>query len=194
MGHTIDVIVDKNGPFLHSSRRNGRYCGTVLGMEKDFSQLKTFPISFPIFVLKSNWPGYKHTYRVLKCLKLISFHPLPMPLKSKLTITIWTTWAALLTLANYNYFQSHIIQLPFVATLDSADLLANYTSRTMGFSGTRRLILEPVNWQHENTSLPQSYSQAQTLLLGAIKAQIWFIPAQAKHALMRFLSLDNMAL
>lgn len=63
------------------------------------------------------------TPRVLKCLKLISFYP---------PVTIRLPCVALLMLAYYSYFQSHIIQLPSLATLDSADPLANYTSHTMG--------------------------------------------------------------
>lgn len=98
------------------------------------------------------------TPRVLKCLKLISFYPLPIPLKAKLTIPIWAPRVPLLMLANYSYFQSQIIQLSSLATLDSADALANYIFHTMGFPGTSKLILEYVNQHHESILLPQSFS------------------------------------
>lgn len=180
--------MDKKASFPHSSQRNGWYSSTVLETEKDFNQLKTFPIS----VLKSNWPDYKHTCRVLKCLKLIRVCPLPMPLKSKLTISIWMTWVALLTLADSSYFQSHIIQLPFLATLDSANLLAKYTTLTMGYSGTP--ILESVIWHRESTSLPQSLSQVQMLLLAAIKARLGSLQLHRRKILVRLLPRDNVPL
>lgn len=97
-------------------------------MEEDISQLKTFSIS------TLNQVGQvMSTPRVLQCFKLISSHPPPMPRKSTLTITIRLPRVALLMLANYSYFQSHIIQLPSLATLDPTDHLANYAPlHTMG--------------------------------------------------------------